>query len=83
MRQDLVVDPPAATAQRCQRTLDESQVRFIRSAYAGALASGRAANAKDPTLKDAKLVNRFTRDAQDILRFTTDTAIWFSNNQSE
>jgi transposase len=29
------------------------------------------------------LVNRFTRDADDILRFTTDTAIWFSNNQSE
>jgi len=23
------------------------------------------------------------RDAADILRFTTDTAIWFSNNQSE
>jgi len=28
-------------------------------------------------------VERFARDAADILRFTTDTAIWFSNNQSE
>lgn len=71
----------AATAG--QRTLDETQVRFIRSAYAGALASGREANAKHPGSKAAKLVNRFTRDADDILRFTTDTAIWFSNNQSE
>lgn len=65
------------------RALDEAQVRFIRSAYAGALASGRAANAKHPQSKAAKLVGRFTRDAEDILRFTTDTAIWFSNNQSE
>jgi transposase len=73
----------AEAAAAGQRTLDEAQVRFIRSAYAGALASGRAANAKDPTSKAAKLVNRFTRDAHDILRFTTDTAIWFSNNQSE
>jgi transposase len=73
----------ADAAAAGQRTLDEAQVRFIRSAYAGALASGREANAKHPTSKAAKLVNRFTRDAQDILRFTTDTAIWFSNNQSE
>ena len=28
-------------------------------------------------------MERFARDAADILRFTTDTAIWFSNNQSE
>ncbi len=31
----------------------------------------------------ATLVHRFVRDADDIVRFTTDTAIWFSNNQSE
>jgi transposase len=66
-----------------QRTLDTDQVRFIRSAYAGALACGREANAKHPQSKAAKLVNRFARDAEDILRFTTDTAIWFTNNQSE
>jgi hypothetical protein len=33
--------------------------------------------------KAAKLVERFARDAADILRFTTHTVIWFSNNQSE
>ena len=71
----------AAVAGR--RTLDAEQVGFIRSAYAGALASGREATARQPGSKAAKLLRRFTRDADDILRFTTDTAIWFSNNQSE
>jgi transposase len=71
----------AAAAGR--HTLDGEQVGFIRSAYAGALASGREATAKHPGSKAAKLLRRFTRDADDILRFTTDTAIWFSNNQSE
>lgn len=66
-----------------RRSLDDEQVGFIRSAYAGALASGREATARQPGSKAAKLVRRFTRDADDILRFTTDTAIWFSNNQSE
>ena len=73
----------AEAAAAGHHSLDAEQVRFIRSAYAGALASGREANAKHPQSKAAKLVRRFTRDAQDILRFTTDTAIWFSNNQSE
>jgi hypothetical protein len=73
----------ADAAAAGHRTLHAEQVRFIRSAYAGALASGREANAKHPGSKAAKLVRRFTRDAEDILRFTTDTAIWFSNNQSE
>lgn len=73
----------AEAAVAGQRGLDEAQVRFIRSAYAGALASGREANERHPSSKAAKLVRRFTRDADDILRFTTDTAIWFSNNQSE
>ncbi len=67
----------AAAAQH--RSLDDEQVRLIRCAYAGALASGREANAKHPQSKAAKLVRRFTRDADDILRFTTDSAIWFSN----
>lgn len=71
----------AAAAGRS--SLDEAQVRFIRSAYAGALASGREANAANPKSKPSKLVNRFARDAEDVLRFTTDTAIWFTNNQSE
>jgi transposase len=76
-------DMMAAAAAAGRSALDEAQVSFIRSAYAGALASGREANAGHPKSKAAKLVNRFTRDADEILRFTTDTAIWFSNNQSE
>jgi hypothetical protein len=76
-------DMMAEAAAAGQRALDEAQVSFIRSAYAGALASGREATAKHPMSKAAKLVNRFARDADEILRFTTDTAIWFSNNQSE
>ena len=61
----------------------EDHVSFIRSAYAGAISVGRDANADQPDSKAAKLVHRFVRDADDIVRFTTDTAIWFSNNQSE
>ncbi len=76
-------DMMTAAAAAGRSTLDEDQVSFIRSAYAGALSSGREANAGRPASKAAKLVNRFARDAQEILRFTTDTAVWFSNNQSE
>lgn len=76
-------DMMAAAAASGHRSLDADQVSFIRSAYAGALSTGREANAANPTSKAAKLVDRFTRDADDILRFTTDTAIWFTNNQSE
>jgi transposase len=71
----------AATAGHTQ--LSDAQTGFIRSAYAGAISAGRQANAGQPDSKPAKLVERFARDAHDILRFTTDTAIWFSNNQSE
>jgi transposase len=63
--------------------LAAEQVSFIRCAYAGAIAAGRDTNQARPDTKAAKLVERFARDAADILRFTTDTAIWFSNNQSE
>jgi transposase len=71
----------AATAGHTR--LPEQQTAFIRSAYAGAISAGRQANTGQPGSKAAKLVERFARDAADILRFTTDTAIWFSNNQSE
>lgn len=73
----------AEAAAAGHRALDEEQVAFIRCAYAGALSSGREATAGAPKSKAAKLVRRFERDAAEILRFTTDTAIWFSNNQSE
>lgn len=66
-----------------QTRLGDEQTRFIRSAYAGAISAGREANAAQPDSKAGKLVERFARDAAEILRFTTDTAIWFSNNQSE
>ena len=63
--------------------LSEDQSSFIRSAYAGAISASRHANSGRPDSKPAKLVERFDRDAHDILRFTTNTAMWFSNNQSE
>jgi transposase len=71
----------AAEAGRTRLT--DEQAGLIRSAYAGAISVGREANAAAPDGRAAKLVERFARDAADILRFTTDTAIWFSNNQSE
>ena len=71
------------TAEAGRTQLRDEQTRFIRSAYAGAISAGREANAARPDSKSGKLVERFARDAADILRFTTDTAIWFSNNQSE
>jgi transposase len=71
-----------ALAAGC-RVLTQEDLRFIRSTYAGAISAGRAANAAEPGSKAAKLVERFARDATEILQFTTDTALWFSNNQSE
>ena len=79
----LAKDMMAAAAQAGQTTLDAGQVSLIRSAYAGALSLGREQNTAAPRSKAAKLVERFARDSLDILRFTTDTAIWFTNNQSE
>lgn len=79
----LAKDMMAAAAQAGRTTLEAGQVGLIRSAYAGALSLGRQENAAHPGSRAAKLVERFTRDADDILRFTTDTAIWFTNNQSE
>jgi transposase len=73
----------AAAVKAGRSVLESEQVSLIRSAYAGALSLGRQENAAHPQSKAAKLVRRFTRDAEDVLRFTTDTAIWFTNNQSE
>jgi transposase len=79
----LAKDMMARAAKAGQATLEPGQVSLIRCAYAGALSLGREENAAHLGSKAAKLVNRFTRDAEDILRFTTDSAIWFTNNQSE
>jgi hypothetical protein len=65
----------AATAGHTR--LSQEQASFIRSEYAGAISASRQANTGQPGSKAAKLVERFARDAADILRFTTDTAIWF------
>jgi transposase len=73
----------ARCSHRRQTRLSDDQTGFIRSAYAGAISAGREANAARPEAKAGKLVERFARDAADVLRFTTDTAIWFTNNQSE
>jgi len=79
----LAKDMMARAAGAGQAALEPEQASLIRAAYAGALALGREENAACPGSKAAKLVNRFVRDAEDILRFTTDSAIWFTNNQSE
>jgi len=79
----LAKDMMARAAKAGQAALEPEQVDFIRSAYAGALSLGREENAAHPGSKAAKLVKRFARDAEDVLRFTTDSAIWFTNNQSE
>jgi transposase len=76
-------DMMAAAATAGRAALEPEQVSLIRCAYAGALSLGREENTTHPRSKAAKLVNRFARDADDVLRFTTDTAIWFTNNQSE
>jgi transposase len=76
-------DMMAAAAKAGRSVLESEQVSLIRCAYAGALSLGREENAAQPRSKAAKLVERFARDADDILRFTTDTAVWFTNNQSE
>jgi transposase len=76
-------DMMAQAAKAGRTALEADQVSLIRCAYAGALSLGREENAAHPGSKAAKLVERFARDADDILRFTTDTAIWFTNNQSE
>jgi transposase len=79
----LAKDMMAQAAEAGRSALEAEQVTLIRSAYAGALSLGREENAAAPDSKAAKLVERFARDSLDILRFTTNTAIWFSNNQSE
>jgi transposase len=79
----LAKDLMAVAAQAGASALEPERASLIRAAYAGALSLGRAENAAHPGSKAGKLVNRFARDSLDILRFTTDTGIWFTNNQSE
>jgi transposase len=66
--------------------LTEAQRSFIGSAYAGAIAQGRAENPPDRNgdlSKAGKLVERFATHRTMILRYTVDLAVPFTNNQAE
>lgn len=66
--------------------LTEEQLRFISSAYAGAIAQGRAENPPDRAgelPRGGKLAQRFVTHRDMILRFTVDLAVPFTNNQAE
>lgn len=66
--------------------LTEEQLRFISSAYAGAIAQGRAENPPDrhgELSRAGKLVERFATHRDMILRFTVDLAVPFTNNLAE
>jgi transposase len=66
--------------------LSDQQLNFIRSAYAGATAQGRAENPPDKageSSRAAKLVERFAVHREMILRFTVDLAVPFTNNTAE
>jgi len=66
--------------------LPDQDVRFISSAYAGAIAHGRAENPPDRTgdpSKAGKLVERFATHRDMILRFVVDLAVPFTNNSAE
>lgn len=74
-----------AAAEGRDRLTDE-QVSFIGSAYAGAIAQGRAENPPDrhgELSRAGKLVERFATHRDMILRFTVDLAVPFTNNQAE
>ena len=74
-----------AVAQGCEQLTDE-QVSFLGSAYAGAIAQGRAQNPPDrhgELPRARKLVERFATHRNMILRFTVDLAVPFTNNQAE
>jgi len=66
--------------------LSEEDIRFISSAYAGAIAHGRAENPPDRNAdlsKAGKLVERFATHRDTILRFVIDLAVPFTNNSAE
>jgi transposase len=69
-----------------QDRLSDQQLAFIRSAYAGAIAQGRAENPPDRSgemSRAGKLVERFAAHREMILRFTVDLAVPFTNNTAE
>ena len=75
-------DARAAGATR----LDEEQLAFLRSAYAGALATMRVDNAPARTPLQQRglvLANRFEVHRDMILRFLHDLAVPFTNNSAE
>lgn len=66
--------------------LDEATLKQIRNHYRGAIAKGNLDNRGKPGALAAearKLLRRFTRYEDMILRFATDLAVPFTNNVSE
>jgi transposase len=64
--------------------LTAEQVSELRACYAGALAYGREQNPPEATRGvGAKLVDRFDRHQDMIMRFVVDLAVPFTNNQAE
>lgn len=66
--------------------LTDQQRSFIGSCYAGAIAQGRAENPPDTAgelPRAGKLVERFAKHRDMILRYTVDLAVPFTNNQAE
>jgi transposase len=81
----LIAKTERAVAQGREQLTDE-QVSFLGSAYAGAIAQGRAENPRDrhgQLPRAGKLVERFATHRNMILRFTVDFAVPFTNNQAE
>jgi len=75
-----------AARERGDHQLDAHVLARIRGLYRGALAKGQADNQgkRGPLAAEArKLANRFARFEDMILRFATDLAVPFTNNEAE
>jgi transposase len=76
----------AAKAEGAER-LPAETLAAIRARYQGHVAQGQHANPRNPNSRaqsDAfNLLDRLDRYADDVLRFTVDFAVPFSNNQAE
>jgi transposase len=69
-----------------REALAEAELALVRNRYRGALAYGRTQNAtgRDPLTAEARrLLRRFERYEEMILRFATDLRVPFTNNTAE
>jgi hypothetical protein len=58
-----------------RRQLEASQVSFVQATHAEVIAVGREANADHRESKAVTLVSCVARDSDEVLWFTTDSAI--------